>query len=64
MDHKIRERAAKSIFFALAVYCFLLILFPLGWLILLGGVILQPEGARKLLGNRVQAAKTLNKENK
>ncbi|MDD3043146.1 MAG: hypothetical protein PHW56_09445 [Methanosarcinaceae archaeon] len=64
MDNKIIDTAGKSIFAILTVYCFLLFLFPIGWVILLGGAMMRPEVVRKVLGSSVPSVKARDKQKK
>lgn len=61
MDKKIKDVAVRSIIAILTVYCLLLVLFPLGWLVLLGGAILHPETIRKMLGYKIPSTKIQDK---
>lgn len=64
MDNKIIDTAGKSIFALIAIYCLLLFLFPLGWVILLGGTMMRPETVKKILGRSVPSIKAPDEQNK
>jgi enterochelin esterase-like enzyme len=57
----VRGFAGKSLVVLVSTYCLLLILFPVGWLVLLSGAMLNSHAAKKLLGVSIPATKTVRK---
>ncbi|MCQ1536739.1 hypothetical protein FTO70_13880 [Methanosarcina sp. KYL-1] len=57
----VRGFAGKSLVVVVSAYCLLLILFPVGWLVLLSGTILQSYAAKKVLGISIPATKAERK---
>lgn len=52
----LKKLVGKSIVTAIATYSLLLILFPVGWIVLLGTVILQPSAEKRPVEARVLGA--------